>query len=262
MPAAAATVTDPTLAALLAWWDEHARPLPWRATRDVYAIWVSEMMSIQTTIERAAAAWEGWMQRWPTVEALAAASLSDVLGQWQGLGYPRRARDLHRGARQVVASGWPADLTELPGVGPYVGAAIACFAFERPTLPRDVNVARVLERRFPEGLAIDDDPWRSGQAIMEFGQRICTARPRCGSCPVREGCAGLDALAGGAQRQPRSRRRARERFDGSLRQRRGALLARVLADGAVPLAEVDAEAAASLAADGLVTVANGRVSCP
>src|SRR5579871_3690971 len=125
------------------------------------------------------------MARWPTVEALAAASLADVLREWQGLGYPRRARDLHRAAQTVVLTGWPEDLTELPGVGPYISAAIRCFALEEPVLPLDTNVKRVLARRFPGGVDTGADPWRAGQGLMEFGQRICTARPQCGVCPVR-----------------------------------------------------------------------------
>ncbi|MDQ6732185.1 MAG: A/G-specific adenine glycosylase, partial [Actinomycetota bacterium] len=215
-------VTDPALAAVIDWFSAHARPLPWRRTRDVYSVWVSEVMSAQTTVSRAAGAWTAWMTRWPTVDALASASLAEVLGQWQGLGYPRRARDLHRSAQIVVASGWPDDLTELPGVGPYVAAAIRCFALEQPVLPLDVNVRRVLTRRFPAGVDITADPWRAGQAVMEFGQRVCTARPRCEPCPVRAGCLGPGDAAGArpTRRQPR--------FEGSLRQRRGRLLRTVL----------------------------------
>jgi A/G-specific adenine glycosylase len=164
-------VTDPSVAAVLDWWAADARDLPWRATRDVYAVLVAEVMSAQTTVARAAQGWVAWMERWPTVRALAAASLGEVLACWQGLGYPRRARDLHRCARIVVAAGWPEDLTELPGVGPYVAAAVRCFALEQPVLPLDVNVRRVLERRFPDGLDISGDPWRAGQAIIKFARR-------------------------------------------------------------------------------------------
>ena len=149
-PAAAGvwSVTDREVAAIIDWWVANARPLPWRASRDLYAIWVSEAMSTQTTVNRAAEAWTRWMARWPTVQALARASLTEVLSQWQGLGYPRRARDLHRSARIVVDTGWPRDLTDLPGIGPYVAAAIRCFALEEAVLPLDVNVRRVLKRRF------------------------------------------------------------------------------------------------------------------
>jgi len=250
-------VTDPELAGVLDWWDANARPLPWRATRDVYAVWVSEVMSAQTTVNRAARAWLAWMERWPTVEALAGTSLAEVLGQWQGLGYPRRARDLHRSARVVAASGWPDDLQTLPGVGPYIAAAIRCFAREEAVLPTDVNVARVLRRRFPAGVDIAADPWRTGQALMEFGQRVCTARPRCGECPVRAGCPGpeqRDRKAGVPRRQ--------KPFEGSARQRRGRLLRRVLAEGSVAVPDGEREIAAGLAADGLAVLSRGRLSPP
>lgn len=221
----------------------------------MYAIWVSEVMSAQTMVTRAAEAWERWMARWPTVEALAAASLADVLREWQGLGYPRRARDLHRAARVVVVSGWPEDLTELPGVGAYIAAAIRCFAFEEPVLPLDTNVRRVLARRFPDGVDIGADPWRTGQALMEFGQRICTARPQCQLCPARLGCGGPGPAAGSPVRR-------QARFEGSLRQRRGRLLRAVLADGRVPLGEAEREVAEGLATDGLLMVIDGYLTAP
>lgn len=263
---AAITMTRPTrdsdaLAAVLQWWSAEARELPWRASRDPYAIWVSEVMSSQTSVTRAAAAWTRWMARWPTVDALAAASLADVLAEWQGLGYPRRARDLHRSARRIAADGWPADLTELAGVGPYVAAAIRCFAHEEPVLPLDVNVRRVVARRFPGGVDISGDPWRGGQALMELGQRICSARPACERCPVRAGCPG-SGRPGRSGGDPTPRPRRQSSFEGSLRQRRGRLLARVLAEGEVALASADAQAAATLAADGLVSLSDGRVLAP
>jgi A/G-specific adenine glycosylase len=229
--------------------------LPWRGRRDVYSIWVSEVMSAQTPVARSAPAWTGWMARWPTVDALAAASLADVLMQWQGLGYPRRGRDLHRAARIVCASGWPEDLTDLPGVGPYVAAAIRCFALEQPVLPLDVNVSRVLERRFPGAVDTSDDPWRAGQALMEFGQRVCTRRPRCDACPVSAGCPGPASPAA-----PRPRRSPP--YAGSDRQRRGQLLRRVLGAGGLPLAAVDRDIAIGLARDGLVAVRGDRVLPP
>ena len=250
-------VADPEVAGVLDWWSANARPLPWRSSRDVYAVWVSEVMSAQTTVNRAAEAWACWMERWPTVAALAAASLAEVLGQWQGLGYPRRARDLHRSARIVVASGWPEDLQTLPGVGPYVAAAVNCFAREQPVLPMDVNVSRVLARRFPGGVDISGDPWRAGQALMEFGQRICSARPRCGECPVRPGCSGPSAGDGGA-----GPARRQETFEGSVRQRRGRLLRRVLAEGAVALEADDRGIAAGLAHDGLAVLDGGWLRRP
>lgn len=241
---------------MLDWWTANARHLPWRATRDVYAVWVAEVMSVQTTVGRSAAAWTRWMERWPTVEALAAATLAEVLAEWQGLGYPRRARDLHRSARMIVRSGWPDDLMELPGVGAYVASAVRCFALEEPVLPLDVNVRRVLRRRFPDGVDVSGDPWRAGQAIMEFGQRICTVRPRCGLCPVRAGCDGPEARGSlpAGRRQPR--------FEGSLRQHRGRLLRRVIAEGAVQLADADRPVADGLAADGLAILDGDRLLAP
>lgn len=253
--AAVATVSDPEMTAIIDWWVQHARPLPWRAHRDIYAIWVSEVMTAQTPVARSAPAWTEWMARWPTVEAVAAASLADVLAQWQGLGYPRRARDLHRSARMVCASGWPEDLTDLPGVGPYVAAAIRCFALEEPVLPRDVNVTRVLGRRFPGGVDTSGDPWRVGQALMEFGQRVCGRRPRCDACPVSTGCRGPGSPAqSGPRRSPI--------YQGSDRQRRGQLLRRVLAGGGLPLATVDHDIAMGLARDGLVAIRGDRVLPP
>lgn len=248
-------MSDPEVAAVLAWWTANARDLPWRATRDPYAIWVAEVMSAQTTVGRAAAAWTRWMGRWPTVEDLASASLADVLAEWQGLGYPRRARDLHRSARTVAASGWPSELTDLPGIGPYVASAIRCFAHEEPVLPLDVNVRRVVTRRFPRGVDTSADPWTAGQALMEFGQRICTARPRCDACPVEAGCSGPSA-------EPEPGRRRQARFQGSLRQQRGALLRRVLAEGGVTVTPADREAAAGLAADGLAVLRGRQLSPP
>src|SRR5437868_14157016 len=109
---------------LLAWYRENARPLPWRATRDPYAILVSEVMLQQTQVERVIPRWHAWLERWPAVEALAAASPADVIVAWQGLGYNRRAINLHRAARVVSDRGWPDDLSELPGVGPYTAAAV------------------------------------------------------------------------------------------------------------------------------------------
>jgi A/G-specific adenine glycosylase len=249
-------VTDAHVAAVLDWWAADARDLPWRQTRDVYAIWVSEVMLIQTQVERVEPAWGAWIDRWPTVAELAAASLGDVLAHWQGHGYPRRARDLHRSARIVARDGWPEDLTTLPGVGRYVDAAVRCFALEQPVLPVDVNVRRVLRRRFPGGVDSSGDPWRTGQALMEFGQRVCTARPRCAVCPVSDGCGGVDADP------ERGTRRPAQRFDGSLRQRRGQLLRQVIAEGAVAAADADPEAAAGLAQDGLVLLADGWLLAP
>jgi A/G-specific adenine glycosylase len=237
---------SPTVEALLlAWFAEHGRDLPWRRTRDPYAILVSEVMSQQTQVERVVPRWQRWLERWPTVEALAAAPASDAIGEWQGLGYNRRALALHRAAQQVAAHGWPDDLTELPGVGRYTADAVACFAFGRPVLPVDVNVRRVSERTGHDFSAA------AGQALMDLGKTVCLARiPRCGVCPLAAACPSR-----GRRFEP-SRRQGP--FEGSFRQRRAAALRAVLA-GSQPR---DAEAVASLARDGLVRMDGDAVFLP
>ena len=117
-------------ALLTEWFRESGRDLPWRHTRDPYAILVSEVMLQQTQVERVVPRYLAWLERWPTAAALAAAAPAEVIRAWQGLGYNRRALALHRAAQRIAEVGWPDDLTELPGVGPYTAAAIGCFAFE------------------------------------------------------------------------------------------------------------------------------------
>jgi A/G-specific adenine glycosylase len=243
------------------------------------------VMSQQTQIERVAERWPRWTRRWPTVESLAAATLADVLREWQGLGYPRRARDLHAAARRIEAEGWPAPhaLEELPGVGRYTADAIRCFALGQPVLPGDANVRRVLARRFPGGLvdrgrtrelaggpadrgrsrelagpAEAGRSWELGGALMDLGRAHCRARPRCGGCPLRAGCMVATAADGW---DPAARPRRQSAYPGSLRQRRGALLRATLA-GTRPAASVDPQAAASLAADGLVSIERGLLIAP
>jgi A/G-specific adenine glycosylase len=231
---------------LLAWYAENGRDLPWRRTRDPYAILVSEIMLQQTQVARVVPRWEDWLARWPTVEALSAASPADVIRAWQGLGYNRRAVNLHRAARVVAGRGWPDDLTELPGVGRYTADAVGLFAFGRPVLPVDVNIRRVLERT-GAGFAP-----ASAQALMDLGATVCLARvPRCGECPLAGACPSR-----GRRYEPARKQGA---FEGSFRQRRAAAL-RLVAAGA-GIVE-DAEAVASLERDGLVRVAGGRVSLP
>jgi A/G-specific adenine glycosylase len=233
---------------LLAWFRTDARELPWRKSRDPYAILVSEVMAQQTQVERVVPRWQRWLERWPTVETLAAASPADVIREWQGLGYNRRALSLHRAAQHVAAQGWPDDLTELPGVGRYTADAIACFAFGRDVLPVDVNVRRVSERT---GHAFTP---ATAQALMDLGATICLARvPRCGSCPLAERCPSR-----GRRFEPL---RKQGPFEGSFRQRRAAAL-RLVADAERPLHELDEEAVSSLARDGLVRVVAGTVSLP
>jgi A/G-specific adenine glycosylase len=235
-------------AGLLAWFARNGRDLPWRRTRDPYAILVSEVMAQQTQVDRVVPRWEGWLGRWPTVDSLAAASAADVIREWQGLGYNRRALALHRAAQQVAAHGWPDDLTELPGVGRYTADAVSCFAFGRPVLPVDVNVRRVSERT---GASFGP---AAAQALMDLGATVCLARvPRCGECPLAEACPSR-----GRRYEPL---RKQGPFEGSFRQRRAATL-RLVATAARPLAELDHDAVRSLARDGLVLVAEDTVSLP
>jgi A/G-specific adenine glycosylase len=229
-------MSRPTNELLLAWYRASQRDLPWRHTRDPYAILVSEVMLQQTQVDRVAPRYLRWLERWPTVDALAAASTAEVIVEWQGLGYNRRAVNLHRAARAVATHGWPADLTDLPGVGPYTAAAIGNFAFGRPVLPVDTNVRRVQERT---GERFDH---KCAQALFDLGATICLARvPRCGACPLAGRCPSR-----GHRYEPL---RKQSRFEGSFRQRRANTLREVVG-GRAP---TDDEAVASLAHDGLLT---------
>jgi A/G-specific adenine glycosylase len=222
---------------LLNWYAEHGRDLPWRHTTDPYAILVSEIMLQQTQVDRVIPRYLEWLERWPTVEALTAASTGDVIVAWQGLGYNRRALNLQRAARAVAEGGWPEDLTELPGVGPYTAGAVGNFAFGRDVLPVDVNIRRIQERT---GERFDGS---CTQALFDLGATICLARiPRCEICPLAANCPSR-----GNRYEPE---RKQSRFEGSFRQRR-AIALRAIAAGEAP---TDAEAIASLAKDGLVVV--------
>jgi A/G-specific adenine glycosylase len=234
--------------ALVAWFRANARNLPWRRTRDPYAILVSEVMLQQTQVDRVVPRFLDWLERWPTVEALAQASPAEVIRAWQGLGYNRRGLNLHRAARIVAGRGWPDDLTELPGVGPYTAAALASFAFGRDVLPVDTNVRRVQERT---GHAFSA---RAGQALMDLGATVCLARvPRCGRCPLESACPSR-----GKRYEPLRRQ---SRFEGSFRQRRARTL-RLVAEGARPLVGLDRDAVEALRRDELVAVVNGTVALP
>ena len=233
---------------LLAWYAENGRSLPWRETKDPYAILVSEVMLQQTQVERVIPRWLEWLERWPDPASLASASPGDVIRAWQGLGYNRRALNLHRAACAIAEHGWPDDLTELPGIGPYTAAAIRNQAFGEAVLPVDTNVARIQERTGhafgPEAL----------QALFDLGATVCLARvPRCSVCPLAAECPSR-----GERYEPL---RKQSRFEGSFRQRRAALL-RLVADGSLPVVDADAEAVDSLVRDGLVVVEDGLVALP
>ena len=195
------------------WFDEERRDLPWRRTRDPYAIWLSEVMLQQTRVKTVEDYFPRFLRSYPTVADLARADLAEVLSAWSGLGYYRRARALHAGAREVVAKhggALPAEasaLRAISGIGPYTAGAIASIAFGAPEPLVDGNVARVLARIFalrcdvrsPAGarvvwaLAADlvpaDRPGRHNEALMELGATVCLPRePRCDACPVRDAC--------------------------------------------------------------------------
>src|SRR5262249_27274779 len=216
-----------------------------RETRDPYAILVSEVMLQQTQVERVVPRWFAWLERWPTVGALAATPAADVIVEWQGLGYNRRALNLHRTARTVALHGWPSDLTTLPGVGPYTAAALSNFAFGLNVLPVDTNVRRVQERT---GAELDGS---CAQPLLDLGATICLARiPRCGACPLAAGCPSR-----GSRYEPL---RKQSPFEGSFRQRRAAAL-RAVAVGEQPS---DGDALLSLERDGLVVLRGGAASLP
>ncbi|WP_062227509.1 A/G-specific adenine glycosylase [Aureimonas frigidaquae] len=215
--------TPPEAAQLLAWYDRHARRLPWRvgpAERaagvmpDPYRVWLSEVMLQQTTVAAVKSYFETFTRRWPSVEALAAAPEADVMAAWAGLGYYARARNLVACARAVTARGgvFPgnaAGLRDLPGIGDYTSAAIAAIAYDEPVAVVDGNVERVvsrlaaLETPLPAArpairhrmadLTPAHRPGDFAQAMMDLGATICTPRrPACGICPVMEGCAARD----------------------------------------------------------------------
>ena len=200
-------------AALLAWYRENGRELPWRQTRDPYAIWLSEIILQQTQVKQGWNYWERFMQRWPKVEDLAAATEDEVLREWQGLGYYSRARNLHYAARQIVDLGrFPDTLEEirqLKGVGDYTAAAIGSIAFGLPVAVVDGNVYRVLARHFGIDTPINTTEGKKvfaamaqsllpedsrsvaayNQAIMDFGAIQCTPQsPRCFKCPLWDTC--------------------------------------------------------------------------
>ena len=197
--------------ALLRWFAQYGRELPWRGIGDPYGIWVSEIILQQTRIEQGRDYWLHFMERFPTVEALAAASEDEVLRQWQGLGYYSRARNLHAAARQIVEQGgFPQTLEglrALKGVGDYTAAAVGSMAFGLPAAAVDGNVYRVLARHYgidvpinsthgkhtfqalAQELLPEDEPSAFNQAMMDFGATWCTPRsPRCGDCPLAQTC--------------------------------------------------------------------------
>ena len=200
--------------AILEWFRENGRALPWRETRDAYAIWLSEIILQQARIEQGRPYWERFMKQWPTVESLAAATEDEVLRLWQGLGYYSRARNLHKAAQQVVAmGGFPQTMEgirSLKGVGDYTAAAIGSIAFGMPVAVVDGNVYRVLARHYgistpinttegkhefaalAQALLPESEASAYNQGMMDFGALVCTPQsPRCMECPLQETCVAL-----------------------------------------------------------------------
>jgi A/G-specific adenine glycosylase len=220
---------------IFSWYRRSGRDLPWRHTRDPYRVLVSEVMLQQTQVSRVLPSYRRFLTRFPNLRALARAALGDVLREWSGLGYNRRARDLHRIARRR-GSRLPrtvAGLDALPGIGAYTASAVACFAFGEPAAFADTNIRRVLGRAVLGRLATDREavaldarfgsrrePARWHHALMDIGATICLAkRPRCDACPIRTSC----VYDGVEQRLPRKQ----SPFGASDRRVRGAIVRRL-----------------------------------
>lgn len=271
---------------VLTWFAATGRDLPWRRTRDPWAVLVAELMLQQTGVSRVVARYEAFLARFPTPAECAAAPVSDVVGLWRGLGYNRRAVALHRAADAVVAEHGgrlPADLGALlvlPGVGPYTARAVLAFAYEQPVGVLDVNVRRVLSRI--SGRPVDQETadeavpptssWAWNQAVMELGATVCRPRPACERCPVAAGCAWAASDRSGPDPWRRDPRQSR--FAGSDRQGRGRLVD-ALRSGPVAADDLAAvmgwpddavraeRVAATVVADGLArSAADGTWSLP
>jgi A/G-specific adenine glycosylase len=237
--------------AILNWGEPRLRDLPWRRTRDPWKVLVSEVMLQQTQVDRVIPKWLAFIERFPDPASCAAATLADVLRLWQGLGYPRRARNLHLAAQHVVDRGgeFPDTLDALlalPGVGAYTARAVLAFAFESDAAVVDTNIARVYARVAGRPLTLREvqytadaylpagESWVWNQTVMDLGAVLCRpSSPRCDACPVVSVCSwhgvGVDPAQGSAAVS-----RPQARFEGSDRQARGRLL-KALTTGAVPV---------------------------
>lgn len=217
-------------AALLAWYADKQRTLPWRDETDPYLILVSEIMLQQTQASRVVPFYKRFVARFPTVDSLASAVMQEVLDAWTGLGYNTRALRLREAARVIQAGGWPTTpeaLSDLPGVGPYTAAAVASFAFQAHVPAVDTNLRRVLSRWHGEALhgaalvaaaetALGNPAAVWNQAMMDLGATVCVPKsPHCTTCPVKDWCSGPAAY---------SPPTAQGRFEGSARQLRGAII--------------------------------------
>lgn len=266
---------------VLAWGTPRLRDLPWRHRRDPWQILVAEVMLQQTQAERVVPKWDDFLDRFPTPFDCAEASLADVLRLWQGLGYPRRARNLHEAARTIVrrhGGRLPDDLEALlllPGVGPYTARAVLAFAFERDVAVVDTNIARILarsvgERLTPKRAQLAADSlvptgggWVWNQVLMDLGAIVCRPQPRCSECPITQSCAWF--ATGRGVPDPASGSAGvsgpQGPFDGSDRQARGRVLA-ALGAGPRPATDFDDRIISSLVADGLIEVDTTTVRLP
>jgi A/G-specific adenine glycosylase len=255
-------------ASLTRWYRSHGRhDLPWRATRDRWQVLVSEVMLHQTQVPRVVPAYLAFVEQFPTPAAAVDAGPAAVITAWGRLGYPRRARWLYDAAVIVERSGWPDDLSELPGVGRYTAAAIAAQVDDADRIGIEVNIRRVCERvtgsslseREAETVAVAIAGRLHGRdrllALMDLGATVCTARtPSCEQCPIRDECTTRGALAGETKHR-------QSRYEGSFRQRRGNVMQQ-LRVGSVRTSELDGEALASLLDDGLAEITRGRAHLP
>lgn len=270
--AAAPLLVDDAVGAVLSWGLPRLRDLPWRRTRDPWAVLVSEVMLQQTQVTRVEPKWREFMSAFPTPARCAAAPLGDVLRLWQGLGYPRRAQALHAAAVQIAADGFPDDLVRLmalPGVGRYTARAVLAFAFERDAAVVDTNIARVYARVAGRRLSAGEvqtaadaalpkgEAWAWNQCLMELGAVVCRPHPDCTSCPLQSWCvyrgSGPDPAVGSAGVS-----RVQGRFEGSVRQARGRLL-KALTVGSLATHELAAVIAHPLADEVLESLCRERL---
>lgn len=281
-------IVDP----VLGWGSQRLRDLPWRRTRDRWHVLVSEVMLQQTQVHRVLPKFQRFIESFPTPRECAAAPLGELLALWQGLGYPRRCRNLHEAAKVVVRDHGgvvPSELDmllELPGIGGYTARAVMAFADSRDVAVVDTNIARVLARLVNEPLgkvraqSLADEllplgsAWEWNQVLMDLGATVCTARaPRCEECPIAGVCGWR--IAGGEDPAPASAMTSKPqgRFEGSDRQARGRLMKRLTESGlkrrdAVTVMGLDGqEARASrlvddLIREGLVSLSNGYLTLP
>jgi A/G-specific adenine glycosylase len=258
-----------TPGALGSWYEREGRhDLPWRRTTDRWAVLVSEVMLQQTQVARVLDAWPRFMDRFPTPEVTAAAGPGAVIAAWDRLGYPRRARWLWQAASIITERGWPDDLSELPGVGRYTAGAVRSLTAGVDVAAIEVNVRRVVERVAGRRLSTTEAEAESARlgrglaprdrllALMDVGALLCRPRaPACRACPLRRRC----ATRGPLEDETRHRQQP---FEGSFRQRRGRVMARLRTEPGVALDELDGEALSSLVADGLAVVTDRTATLP